>query len=96
MRSQMANRQQVITIAYRTTVRSNSEDPKVSIVKSIVAKALEETGNENEGDYLRWQYGRYVCNIQGESVVNATEPVRIPINLSIRLSIIQQRSRSGS
>ena len=70
VRSQMANRQQVITIAYRTTVRSNSEDPKVSIVKSIVAKALEETGNENEGDYLRWQYGRYVCNIQGESVVN--------------------------
>lgn len=70
VRSQMANRQHVITLAYRTTVRSNSEDPKVSIVKSIVANALGETGNENEGDYLRWQYGRYVCNIQGESVVN--------------------------
>lgn len=70
VRGQMANRQQIVTLAYRTTVASTSEDPKVSIVKGIVAKALEETGNENEGDYLRWQYGRYVCNIQGDSVAN--------------------------
>lgn len=70
VRSQMANRQQVVTLAYRTTIRSTEEDPKVSIVKQIASQALDETGNANEGDYLRWQYGRYVCNIQGEVIVN--------------------------
>lgn len=70
VRSQMANRQPIIVLSYRTTVRSNSEDPKVGIVKGIVSKALEETGQEYEGDYLRWQYGKYVCDIQSDVVVN--------------------------
>ncbi len=68
VRSQMANRQQTVTLSYRTAAKS---DEQVSIVKDIVSHALEETDQCNEGDFLRWQYGKYVCNVQGSWTANS-------------------------
>lgn len=67
VRSQMANRQATVVLSYCNV---SADDQKVSIVKSIVAQALAETDSLNEGDYLRWQYGKYVCNIQGNWISN--------------------------
>ena len=67
VRRQMANRQPTVTLSYKNIAK---DDQKVSIVKDIVKQALVETDNVNEGDYLRWQYGKYTCNIEGDWVSN--------------------------
>ncbi len=67
VRSQMVNRQATIAFSYEAVGES---DEKVSIVKQIVQEALDETDNLTQGDYLRWQYGGYSCNIQEYIVDN--------------------------
>lgn len=34
-----------------------------NVVRSLFHQALEETGSPEEGDYLRYQYGGYVCSL---------------------------------
>lgn len=67
VRSQMANRKTVVAFTYRNV---SSEDQKVSIVKQIVQEALAENDHLNQGDYLRWQYGGYSCDIQEYWIAN--------------------------
>lgn len=62
VRSQMTNRQTSIALSY---LNVSSEDEKIDIAQGIFDEAIAETGAGNQGDYLRWQYGRYSCDIQG-------------------------------
>lgn len=58
MREAMASREGVITLYYQT---GQSLDPKW--LKGWLDKALEETANPHEGDYLHWNIGGYRAQI---------------------------------
>lgn len=58
IRKALVNREKTITVLFRS---SNSDYTSAS--RSVFYNALEHTGEPEEGDYLRWQYGGYSSSI---------------------------------
>lgn len=61
LRKSMVDRQTSVTINMKL------QGDYKQTVKDIVEMAIEETGYEEEGDYLAWQFAGYNCDLKGFS-----------------------------
>lgn len=59
LRTELVSRNPRVSFSFFT-----EDDDYYHVVRSLFSLALEETGNPEEGDYLRYQYGGYSCGIR--------------------------------
>ncbi|MGN0203131.1 MAG: transglutaminase domain-containing protein, partial [Coprococcus sp.] len=61
IRRGMKQREETIVVYYQSAL--DSKDDIAPLAKELAAEALVHTGNPEEGDYLKWQYGGWTADI---------------------------------
>lgn len=61
LRQTMVARQETVALYVQTSSDTDLNDMGALLVE----QAVQETGTANEGDYLRWQYDGWNCNVSG-------------------------------
>ena len=87
LRKAMTERSETVRICLLTDTAASETEP---VIEAIFEKALEHTGEQDEGDYLRFQYEK--CSASAEPVSSEVKPaVLITYNISYYTTAEQEK-----